>query len=260
VLEAAKGQPDLDVVVPALDEQDRLPATLAALTSYLEATGLTCVVTIVDNGSSDGTADVARGWAATTSVPVRLLSCPQRGKGAAVRTGMLASRARWVGYMDADLATSLEATAAVLDELRDGADVVVGSRRMVRHGVVLTQEPVRQLGGWAFRTASRLVVPTLPDTQCGFKFFAGHRVAALFGPLRSAGWSFDVEVLARARRSGLDVREVPVEWTHDPRSRFRLVRDGVTTFADLVRIRRTLRREGSASAPQDAVSAPATVL
>lgn len=243
MLDAATGQPDLDVVVPALDEQDRLPATLAALTAHLAASGLDCVVTVVDNGSTDGTADVARAWARATSVPVRLLSCPQRGKGAAVRTGMLAGTARWIGYMDADLATSLDATGAVVAELRDGADVVVGSRRLVRHGVVLTQEPVRQLGGWAFRTASRLVVPTVPDTQCGFKFFAGHRVPTLFGPLRSMGWSFDVEVLARAQRAGMDVREVQVDWTHDPRSRFRVVRDGVTTFADLVRIRRSLQRE-----------------
>lgn len=253
--DATTGQPDLDVVVPALDEQDRLPSTLVALTSHLAGLGPTCVVTVVDNGSTDGTADVARGFATGAPVPVRLLSCPQRGKGAAVRTGMLASGARWVGYMDADLATSLEATARVLDALRDGADVVVGSRRLVRHGVVLTQEPVRQLGGWAFRTASNLVVPTLPDTQCGFKFFAGHRVPALFGPLRSAGWSFDVEVLARAQRAGLDVREVQVEWTHDPRSRFRLVRDGVTTFADLVRIRRLLQRERLA-APAPGVVRP----
>ncbi len=240
---AAGGGYDLDVVIPALDEELRLPRTLAALTARLGGTGLRCLVTVVDNGSEDGTAAVARAWSDATGVDVRVLSCPVRGKGAAVRTGVLATPARWVGFMDADLATSLDVMDDVLAQLADGADVLVGSRLLVKHGVVVTQEPLRQLGGWLFRRTCRLLVPTVSDTQCGFKFFAGRHVDLLFGTLVSTGWSFDVEVLARALRAGLDVRQLPVEWTHDASSRFRVVRDGVTTFTDVVRIRAALRSE-----------------
>jgi len=243
---------ELEVVVPALNEERRLPACLDELEHRLAVLPLSAAVVVVDNGSTDGTAaTVLR--RPTGPVPVRLVSCAVPGKGAAVRAGVLSSDARWVGFTDADLATSLDCLPALVDALRGGADVVVGSRRLDLSRLLVQQQTVRRLGGWVFRHAASRVVPTVRDTQCGFKFFTADAGRRLFEPLAMTGWSFDIELLARAERQHLAVREIPVEWTNDPDSRFRAFADGARTFADLVRIRRLLEAEAAAQRPLAAV-------
>lgn len=228
---------ELSVVVPVYNEERRLPGSLVGLEMALR--GLAAEIIVVDNGSTDRTADVVR----DQRFPVRLLNCPDRGKGAAVRAGVLAAHGRFVGFCDADLAASLDALPAVLARLRLGAEIVLGSRAHPGSQVRARHSALRQLGAWAFRRAVRSLVPGVGDTQCGFKFFASDIAMAAFEPLRTNGFTFDVEVLARAQRLGAVIEEVPVRWIDVPGSTFHPLRHGVRSFTDLHRIRGVLDAE-----------------
>jgi glycosyltransferase involved in cell wall biosynthesis len=233
----------LDVVIPAWNEAGRLAESLQTLGRALADLGVRSMITVVDNGSTDGTADIARRVGPSVAVPLRVLSCPERGKGAAVRVGLLASEGRWVGFMDADLATSLEALEPVVQELRRGSTVVIGTRRHDMSHLLVEHDTVRRIGGYAFRTAARYVVPGVTDTQCGFKFFDAAAGRELARDLQLTGWTFDVELLARARSRGLAIREVPVRWTNRPGSRFSPLVDGLASFRDLMAVRAMVRHE-----------------
>lgn len=233
---------ELSVVVPVHNEERRLPASLVGL--HIALRGLAAEIVVVDNASTDRTADVVHAH----DGPVRLLHCPERGKGAAVRAGVLAAHGRFVGFCDADLAASVDAMPSVLARLRRGVDVVVGSRAHPLSDVQARNSPLRHAGAWAFRRAARSIVPGIGDTQCGFKFFAADVARAAFEPLRTTGFTFDVEVLARAQRLGAAIEEVPVRWVDVAGSTFDTVRDGYRSFAALHRIRVLLAAEGTSVA------------
>lgn len=228
---------ELSVVVPVYNEERRLPGSLVGLGLALR--GLAAEVIVVDNGSTDRTAEIVR----DQRFPVRLLDCPDRGKGAAVRAGVLAARGRFVGFCDADLAASVDALPSVLWRLRHGADVVLGSRAHPGSQVRARHSVLRQVGAWAFRRAVRSIVPGVGDTQCGFKFFTRDVALAAFEPLHTTGFTFDVEVLARAQRYGAVIEEVPVRWIDVAGSTFEPLRHGVRSFTDLHRIRAVLDAE-----------------
>ncbi|WBB65927.1 glycosyltransferase [Micromonospora sp. WMMD812] len=245
----------LDVVVPAYNEALRLPDTLVLLRQALADLGVPCRVTVVDNASTDGTADVVAGVPAGP-VPVRLLHCADRGKGFAVRAGVLASDARYVGFCDADLATAPDNLGHVLWLLVDGADAVVGSRAHPESVVEERHSLLRRWGAVAFRAAVRQVVRGVGETQCGFKFFRGDVARRAFAPLRCGGFAFDVEVLGRAERAGARLVEIPVNWVDVPGSRFSPVRHGWRSFLDVASIRRQLRHEAVPVAPMPIVGLP----
>lgn len=230
---------DLELVIPAFNEERRLPATLATMGRSLDALPLRCGITIVDNGSTDATAEIARDWSGP--VPVTVIGCSRQGKGAAVRRGMVTTRARWVGFCDADLATSVDALDAVVAELHAGAPIVIGSRRLAQAQLLVPHGPVRRAGSSGFRTLVRRLVPGVTDTQCGFKFFQGEVARTLFAACRCDGFAFDVEVLARATRLGHSVVEIPVEWTAQPGSTFSVLRHGHHAARELLHIRSLLR-------------------
>jgi glycosyltransferase involved in cell wall biosynthesis len=232
----------LSIVVPVRNEESRLSATLSTLTTVLAATRGPCEVVVVDNGSTDGSAAVARAHR-SGPVPVQLVRCGQQGKGAAVRAGVLRTDSRYVGFCDADLATDMTALAATLAFLSTGVNVVVGSRAHPNSIVRARHNQVRQAGAWAFRHAAGALVPGVGDTQCGYKFFDRRTADAIFQPLRTPGWAFDVELLARAQRIGAMIVELPVSWTDMPGSTFSPMRDGYRSFAALARIRAILGTE-----------------
>lgn len=234
---------DLDVVIPAYNEELRLPETLDALSAALADLPLRCGIVVVDNGSTDRTADVARSWSA--QVPVRLMGCSRQGKGAAVRRGITTSTARWVGFCDADLATSFDALTAVLSELVAGADVVIGSRRHPTAQLVVPHGPLRRAGSTAFHSLTRGLVPGVSDTQCGFKFFDGDAARALFADCRCDGFAFDVEVLALALHRGYRIVEVPVSWTAQAGSTFNVLQHGHRAARELLLINGLLREARS---------------
>ncbi len=237
---AVRPHVELEVVIPVLDEEQRLPATLARTVEHLAGQDYTSAVVVVDNGSVDATAEIVRRASRGSAVPLHLIGCATPGKGAAVRRGLTTGRSRYVGFMDADLATPIETLDRVVPLLRAGATAVIGSRHAAGAERVVLQGRVRRAGGEVFRAASRAVLPGVSDTQCGFKFFSGPVVRRVLADCRVDGFSFDVELLGRLQRGGQVIVEVPVLWTDRPGSTFSPLRHGWRSFTDTLRVRRLL--------------------
>jgi dolichyl-phosphate beta-glucosyltransferase len=226
----------LEVLIPALDEARRLPRTLMRTVRYLEEQPYSSSVVVIDNGSVDQTSDlVAR--TRSDRVPVQLTGCAEPGKGAAVRRGFLTSRACFVGYMDADLATPIETLDVVLPLLGD-FPAVVGSRRICGAALAKRQPVHRAVAGMVFRAMTHRVVPGFADTQCGFKFLAGDLARAVVQQMRIDGFAFDVELLLAITQMGVPVKEIPVVWSDGEGSTLHAFRDGVRATADLRRLAR----------------------
>lgn len=240
----------LQLIVPALNEEQRLPRTLRALRAYVaDQTRIPgrVEVLVVDNGSTDATAQVARD-ADSPLLPVRVLTCTERGKGAAVRAGVLASDAALVGFMDADGATDLAALDEAWRWVALGADLAVGSRSIDGSVTMARHSRVRDLGARLYRTLAGRIVTGIGDTQCGFKLMNGDHARSLFAEMSTVGFSFDVELLARAQRAGLSIHEFPVHWTDVPGSTFDPARHGAASFRDLAGIAWRLRAGARATA------------
>lgn len=231
----------LSVVIPAYNEEARIGRTLARVAEYLAGRDYAAEILVVDDGSTDGTREVAAGALAAGPVPLRLLALPaNRGKGAAVREGVLAARGEIILFSDADLSTPIEEAARLLERQREtGADAVLGSRALPDSRITRPQGRLRQLAGKTFNLMVRLLTG-LPfrDTQCGFKLFRAPVARELFARLREERFAFDVEIVYRAVRRGLRVIEAPVEWADDRRSRVRFFRDSARMAVALLRIRR----------------------
>jgi dolichyl-phosphate beta-glucosyltransferase len=232
--------PDLSVVVPAYNEATRLPPTLRRLGDWLVASRLSHEIVVVDDGSTDATAEAAR--AAGGESLVLLRHVPNRGKGFAVRRGMLAATGARRLMTDADLSTPIEELPKLMAELDRGLDVAIGSRAVAGARIEVHQPAFREAMGRAFNALVQvLLLPGLHDTQCGFKLFTARAAETAFRTCRLDGFSFDVESLYLARRSGMRIAEVPVVWRNDAATRVSLGGGGAA-FADLLRIRlRALR-------------------
>jgi glycosyltransferase involved in cell wall biosynthesis len=233
----------LSVVVPAFDEEDRLTRTLPAIGEWLASSRIDGEVLIVDDGSADGTSRVATAWLA--GPPGRLLRIAEnRGKGHAVRRGLLEASGRWALVTDADLSTPLGEHAKLAAAARDhDLDVVIGSRALPDSRIEVRQNVVRETMGKTFNLLVRLMTG-LPyrDTQCGFKLLDLRRVRPLVERMVVDRFAWDVELLFLCWRFGLAVREVPVVWHNDPHTTVGLVADPLRMLADVVRVRWRFRR------------------
>jgi dolichyl-phosphate beta-glucosyltransferase len=235
--------PNVSVVIPAYNEAPRLGRSLGEMVSFLKAYQ-TAELLIVDDGSSDGTADVAERYlSGHCRFDWRVLRVPvNRGKGHAVRQGLLAARAPVAVCSDADLSTPITELPKLVDLIRGGhSDLAFGSRALDRRLIETPQPFYRDRAGRAFNAVLRLATG-LPfhDTQCGFKAF---RMAVCRQILASAtvdGFGFDVELLFVAHRAGLRLQEIPVRWRHEEGSKVRLLRDGPRMLADIVIVRRQM--------------------
>jgi dolichyl-phosphate beta-glucosyltransferase len=229
--------PFLSIVIPAHNEEKRLPPSLIKIQNFLAAQPYSAEVVVVENGSQDRTLEIAQELARQAPF-IRVLHEEMRGKGLAVRRGMLEARGEYRFICDADLSMPIEQVNRFLPPALPGPDVVIGSRETT--GAIRYDEPTyRHLIGRVFNTLVRwAALPGLQDTQCGFKCF--HQAAAedIFCRQTLPGMSFDVEALFIARRLGYRIQEVPIDWYFDPDSRVRLVQDSLRMFVDLLTIRR----------------------
>jgi dolichyl-phosphate beta-glucosyltransferase len=247
----------LQIVIPAYNEELRLPRTLRALRRFLtdRRTMFGAVdVLVVDNGSTDRTAEVAHA-ADSPAMPVRVVRCERRGKGAAVRAGLLASDADMVAFMDADGATDLTALDAAWHRFHSGADVVIGSRGLDGSVAEVRSCRTRTAGAACYRRLARRLVPGVADTQCGFKVIRGELARGVAASLVAPGFSFDVELLVRLRAAGARIDEIPVTWTDVPGSTFVPARHGAGAFAELAAIAWRTRQLGAPATVRATVGA-----
>ena len=234
-------RPFLSLIIPAHNEEHRLPGTLERVHDFLHSQAFSSELLIVENGSLDRTAEAADRFARSNPA-TRLLREPRAGKGLAVRRGMLAAQGEYRFICDADLSMPIEQVVRFLPPALTDFDIAIASREIP--GAVRFGEPAyRHWIGRGFNLLVRLLaIPGLQDTQCGFKCFTAKAAQALFPIQRLDGWSFDVEVLFLALKFGFQVTEVAIPWHYIRGSRVRLVRDSWQMFVDLFRIRRNWRR------------------
>ena len=230
----------ISVVIPAYNEEERLPSTLERVSNFLYSCGFGfSEVLIVDDGSTDRTAEVARDFAACHP-EVRLLQNPgNRGKGYSVRHGMIAAKGDWRLFTDADLSAPIDELEKLCKAARtSGAEIAIGSRAVNRGLIEVHQSFFRETAGKFFNFVMRLAIGLpIHDTQCGFKLFSRRAAEAAFPRQQLDRFGFDVEVLFIARLLGFRIEEVPVRWSHVEGTKVGLW-NGFQSFLDLAAIRR----------------------
>ena len=230
--------PNYSIVIPAYNEAGRIPATLESVVACVRQHGWSAEVIVVDDGSTDATAQVVREFAATAP-EVRLLQNPgNRGKGYSVRNGMLHATGEVLLFSDADLASPIEEAEKLIAAIAAGADVAIGSR-WINTELQTHRQPIhRQLMGRMFNLLMRIFLGlNFTDTQCGFKAFKRSTAQVLFQFQKIERWGFDPELLYLARKFGLKVVEIPVSWAHQEGARINPVRDGLRMFGELLTVR-----------------------
>lgn len=228
--------PEFSIVIPCRDEAARLPATLLGLREELQQRGVAWEILIVVEPGTDETPALARAEAQRDPRVRALINSEPRGKGWAVRTGMLAAEGDLVFFTDADLSVPARFVAPFAEALRREADVAIASRRHPQTRIPHPQPWTRVAAGRLFNFALRVAGATRRlDTQCGFKGFRRAAARAVFERVQAAGFGFDVEALAWAEALGLNILELPVEWNDAPGSKVRPLRDGIAAFLEGVR-------------------------
>jgi dolichyl-phosphate beta-glucosyltransferase len=226
------------IVIPAYNESSRLRPTLDALLRYVHEKKWDVEILVVNDGSSDDTAQVVREYGKAHPEVLLLENPGNRGKGFSVRNGMLHARGDICLFTDADLSSPIEEAQKLLAAINQGADVVIGSRWLKSELQTERQPLYRQAFGRIFNLVLRIVLGMrFVDTQCGFKAFRRNAVQRIFPLQKIERWGFDPEILYLARRASLRVDEVPVAWAHSEGTRLNPVRDGIRMFGEVLRIR-----------------------
>jgi dolichyl-phosphate beta-glucosyltransferase len=231
---------DVDIIIPALNEEHRISRTIIETCEMLAQAAFTARIIVVDNGSVDSTAEAVDA-ACSADVRVDVIGCSRRGKGAAVRAGVLYSSAKYIAYCDADLSTPPGSIIHAYEMLAGGWDAVIGSRRVDGAEYAIAQPFLRRAGSKVFSLAASRMVGGITDTQCGFKAFRADAAKSVFEDLITHGFAFDVEVIARLQQADYAIAELPISWSDTHGSSFRPLNDGVQAFRDLVSARRIMR-------------------
>ena len=230
--------PSYSIVIPAYNESGRIPATLDSVISCVRSHGWNAEIIVVNDGSSDNTAEVVL-EIARSAPELRLIQNPgNRGKGYSVRSGILQALGEVVMFTDADLSSPMEEAERLFAAIAAGADIAIGSRWLESSRQTHRQPLYRQGFGRCFNGVTRAIMQ-LPfaDTQCGFKAFTRHAAQTVFQLQTIERWGFDPEILFIALKRGFRVVEVPVSWAHDARTRMSYLRDGLVMLEELVRVR-----------------------
>src|SRR4030042_6479263 len=226
----------LSIVIPAYNEESRLPATLRAILSYCDKNAILAEVIVVDDGSSDSTASVAKSIGGSRVIVLK--NRVNRGKGFSVHRGLLAASHRLILMTDSDLATPIEELAVLLSWREKNYDIIIGSRNIGRSKARASQSFFRSLLGKAFPfIVNLLVLRGFKDTQCGFKLFTKQAAEQITRLARIQGYCFDVEMLYIGKKLGYRIKEVAVAWIDQPESKLSPLRDGPRMIAELAAIR-----------------------
>jgi dolichyl-phosphate beta-glucosyltransferase len=231
----------LSIIIPAYNEEARLPATLEQIAQFLNAQSYSAEVLVVENGSSDRTCEIAQLFA-DGHPQFRVIQETQRGKGRAVRTGVLQARGEYRFMCDADLSMPIGEANNFLPPARGHFDIAIASREA--KGAVRYHEPFyRHLGGRIINTMIRwAILPGLNDTQCGFKCFSAAVAEDIFLSQTMTGWSFDIELLYIARRRGYQIIEIPINWYFNPETKLNAFSDALRMLGDILKIHRNARQ------------------
>ena len=230
--------PTYSIVIPAYNESARIPATLKSVVDCIRQRGWSAEVVVVNDGSSDSTADVVRAFAAANP-EVRLLENPgNRGKGYSVRSGMLQAHGEVVLFSDADLSAPIEEADGLFNAIAAGADIAIGSRWLETKRQTIRQPFYRQFFGRCFNGVTRFVMGLkFADTQCGFKAFTRAAAQTVFQLQTIERWGFDPEILFIALKRGYRIQEVAVSWAHDERTRMSYLKDGIKMLEEIAIVR-----------------------
>jgi glycosyltransferase involved in cell wall biosynthesis len=229
--------PELSIIIPAYNEESRLPATLERVAAYVRASSRATEIIVVDDGSRDATAAIAQSFREKIPSLRVVPNGVNRGKGYSVQHGMLEASGRLVLFTDADLSAPIEEADKLLRAL-DTYDVAIGSRALDRSLISVHQSPFREFAGVVFNRLVRLSLGlNFVDTQCGFKAFRRERCRVIFEQQRIERFGFDPELLFLAKRHGLSAVEIPVRWAHSPATKVSLLRDSLRMFLEVLLIR-----------------------
>jgi glycosyltransferase involved in cell wall biosynthesis len=230
--------PSYSIVIPAFNEKARIPATLRAVVSCVRERGWDAEVIVVNDGSTDGTAQVVLEFA-RTAPEVRLIENPgNRGKGYSVRSGLLQALGEVVMFTDADLSSPIEEAERLFAAIAQGADIAIGSRWLEKGRQTHRQPLYRQFFGRCFNAVTRGIMGLhFADTQCGFKAFTRAAAQTVFQLQTIERWGFDPEILFIAIKCGYRIVEVPVSWGHDERTRMSYLKDGIKMLEEIAVIR-----------------------
>jgi glycosyltransferase involved in cell wall biosynthesis len=250
-------RPLLSIIIPAYNEERRLPLSLASIDKFLQRQPYDAEVIVVENGSRDRTAEIVREFAAAGHPYIRLMEVETRGKGLAVKQGMLAARGEYRFMCDADLSMRIEELEKFIPLMRDeGYDIVIASREA--EGAQRVNEPeyrhlMGRVNNWLIKI---MATNAFEDTQCGFKMFRREVAEDLFSVQRTNGIGFDVELLFIAQKRGYRIYELPITWYFDPESKMRLIDDSLAMLREIWDIRQNWRKGLYHERPNTGETAP----
>jgi len=226
------------IILPAYNESARIAATLDKILAYAARRSFSAEIVVVNDGSSDGTAELVLEYSRKHPGLLLLQNPGNRGKGYSVRNGMLHARGDILLFSDADLSSPIEEADKLFAAIQKGADIAIGSR-WIDPGLQKKKQPLyRQLFGRIFNLALRIILDLqFKDTQCGFKAFTRQSAHTIFPLQKIERWGFDPEILYLAKKIGFAVSEVPVAWSHREGTRINPLRDGIRMFVEILRIR-----------------------
>lgn len=229
---------DYSIVIPAYNEQARIGATLSEVVRAVTTHSWNAEVIVVDDGSTDSTIQIVESFAARNPYIRVLRNGTNCGKGYSVRSGMLHASGNIVLFTDADLSSPIDEATRLFSAISEGADVAIGSRWLAQSRQTIRQPLYRRFFGRCFNFVTRMIM-RLPfaDTQCGFKAFTRPAAQTVFQLQQIERWGFDPEILFIALKRGYVIREVPVSWAHDQRTRISYLRDGLQMLSELLLIR-----------------------